>query len=158
MTKPIQTIPIPIPSPPPTPPPQLAPYPIQAEPPNQSPKLKWPILQFRPAVVVVLVGHFPAADNFSTQFWSFFWGRGLGSSASPVMERRRRRGRREWAQFAPHRLFFLFFGAFLNGLFMRGRSIIHTLFKIETERARQRERVRGRGGGGHRAGSVGLAG
>lgn len=41
-----------------------------------------------------------------------------------------------------------FSGAFLNGLFMRGRSIIHTLYKIETERARQRKESREGDGGG----------
>lgn len=65
-----------------------------------------------------------------------------------------RRGGGNRAQFAPHRLFFLFFRAFLNGLFMRGRSIIHTLYKIETEQEWEREGERER----HRAGSVGLAG
>lgn len=90
-------------------------------------------------LLLFLLAIFPLLTIFLHNFGPFFWGRGLGSSDSCGLERRGRKGRREWAQFAPHRLFFLFFGAFLNGLFMRGRSIIHTLFKIETERARQRE-------------------
>lgn len=108
--------------------------------PSVTEKLKWPILQFRPVVVVVVVaGHFPAAAAaaaarqffytilvlFSTVNQRGGWGPVPGGARNGLNSRR-------------FVCFRLFFEAFLNGLFMRGRSIIHTLYKAKRERGARR--------------------